>query len=531
MREILIIGAGATGLKCAVRARRRDENAKITVVDAEKVISFGRCGLPFFVSGQIHEIDELRKTSYGVLRDEEYFKKVFEIEVLTKTRAISIDRRRKVVRVSRKGKEDELNYEYLVLATGASPVRIFGGDERILTFFYPEDAEKVVELWENGAERAAVIGSGFIGLEVCEALRLLEMDVTLIELQNQVAPMFDVEIANFIESHLREKGIKVLLSKRVREIVPKEKLKVVADEEIEVDLVIQAIGVKPNVELARNSEIEIGETGAIKVNEFLQTSDKSIFAGGDCVENFHLVSGKKVLAPFGSVANKHGRIIGDNVTGGKSKFPGIVGTSIFKVFDLTVAKTGLSEKEAKECGFKPYSVLLSAFDKSHYYPKASNMRIKLVVNKDEKLLGAQIVGSNGVDRRIDVFATAIYAKMSIEDISNLDLAYSPPYAPAIDPVITSAHVAMNKRDGLLDSTRELKGLVIDVRNEDEVKRKPLNFARNLPLSELRERAEELPKDMEITTICSIGVRAYLASRILKSMGYKAKAFEGGIAFL
>lgn len=531
MKEILIIGGGATGLKCAVRARRRDEDAKITVVDAEKMISLGRCGLPFFVSGQIHEIEELRKTSYGVLRDEEYFKKVFEIEVLTETSAISIDRKRKAVRVLRKGKEDELNYEYLVLATGASPIRIFSGDERILTFFSAKDAEKVVELWENGAEKAVVIGGGFIGLEVCEALRSIEMDVTLIELQNQVAPMLDIEIAKFIESRLREEGIKVLLSRRVREIVAKEKLKIVADEEIEADFVIQAIGFKPNVELAKNSEIEIGETGAIKVNEFLQTSDKNIFAGGDCVENFHLVSGKKVLAPFGSIANKHGRIIGDNVTGGKSKFPGIVGTSIFRVFDLTVAKTGLSEKEAKECGFKPYSVLLSAFDKSHFYPKASNMRIKLVVNEDEKLLGAQIVGSNGVDKRIDVFATAIYAKMSIRDIANLDLAYSPPYSPAIDPVITAAHVAMNKRDALLDSTREFKGVVVDVRNEEEVKKKPLGFGVNIPISELREKAKELPKDAEITTICSVGVRAYLASRILKSMGYRARAFEGGMSFL
>jgi NADPH-dependent 2,4-dienoyl-CoA reductase/sulfur reductase-like enzyme/rhodanese-related sulfurtransferase len=529
--EVLIIGAGATGLKCAARVRRRNEDAKITVIDKEKKISLGRCGLPYFVSGLVHELDELRKTTYGALRDENYFKKIFNLDVLTETEALEIDRKRRVVKVRKREKEDELNYDYLVIATGAKPVRLFGGDERILTFFDAEDAEKILNLWENGAEKAVVIGAGFIGLELCEALRNIGMEVSLIEAMDQVAPMLDAEMAKLVESHLKENGIDIHLSTRVREIVAKEKLKVIADEEIEADIVVQAVGVKPNVEIAKKAGIELGETGAIRVNEFLQTNDERIYAGGDCVENRHLVTGKMVFAPFGDIANKHGRIIADNITGKKSKFPGIIGTFIFKVFDLTVAKTGISEKEAFLNGFKAKSVRLSVPDKSHYYPKSSNMRIKLVFEENGRVLGAQIVGIAGVDRRIDVFATAIYAGMKLDDLANLDLAYAPPYAPALDPVIVSAYVAINKLEGLFETTRDLAGIVLDVRSEEEAKKNPVQNSINIPILELRERAKELPEDAEITAICSLGLRAYIAQRILRSMGYRVKAYEGGIAFL
>ncbi|MEM4702422.1 MAG: FAD-dependent oxidoreductase, partial [Archaeoglobaceae archaeon] len=503
--EIVIVGAGATGLKCAARARRRDGEAKITVVDKSKEISLARCGLPYFLSGVVHEVEDLRKTSYGVLRDEEYFKRVFDIEVLTETEALEIDREKRVLKIRRRDEIDELNYDYLVISTGAEPVRIFGGDERIVTLFSAEDAGKILKFWENGAEKAVVIGAGFIGLECCEALRSLGLNVVLVEMLDQVAPFLDREIARFVEAHLKENGVEVLLSRKVKEIFAGEKLKVLCDEKIEADFVVQAIGVKPNVELARRAGIEIGETGAIKVNEFLQTNDKRIYAGGDCVENKHLITGKGVFAPFGDIANKHGRIIADNITGGRSRFPGILGTSVLKVFNLTVAKTGLSEKEAISNGMKVYSVLLSAPDKSHYYPKSSNMRIKLVFGEDGRLFGAQIIGQSGVDKRIDVFATAIYAGLKIDEIANLDLAYSPPYSPAIDPVITSAYVAMNKRDGLLDSTRELGEIVVDLRSEEEVKGAPIANALNIPITKIREMAKVLPKDKEITAICPIGL--------------------------
>lgn len=530
--EVAIVGAGATGLKCASRLRRISEDAKITVVDESERISLARCGLPYFISGQIHEIENLRKTTYDVVRDENYFKKVFDVEVLTKTKAVGINRDKRVLRISRNGKEDELNYDYLVIATGAKPIKLFDSDERILTLFSAEDAEKIVELWENGAEKAVVIGAGFIGLEACEALKSLDLEVTLIEALEHVAPMLDAEIAKLVALHIREKGVEVRVATKVKDIVRKEKLRVItASEEIEADFVVQAVGVKPNVDLAVKSGLELGVTGAIKVNDFLQTSDERIFAGGDCVENTHILTGKKVYAPFGDVANKHGRVIADNIAGRRVRFPGILGTSIFKVFDLTVAKTGLSEKEAISNGFKVYSVLLSAFDKSHYYPRASNMRVKLVVNEDSRILGAQIVGHEGVDKRIDVFATAIYAKLTIDDVSSLDLAYAPPYAPALDPVIVSANVAMNKREEMLDSTREIKGTLLDVRSWEEAKKFPVEGALNIPLLELRERARELPKDEEITIICSVGLRSYIASRILKAMGFKAKVYEGGVAFL
>ncbi|MFN3384061.1 MAG: FAD-dependent oxidoreductase [Archaeoglobaceae archaeon] len=529
--EIVIVGAGATGLKCASRMRRLNADAKITVIDKGERISLARCGLPYLVSGQIHEVEDLRKTTYDVVRDEKYFKDVFDVEVLTKTGAIGIEREKRVLKISKNGREDELNYDYLVIATGAKPIRAFSSDERILTLFSAEDAEKIIELWENGAEKAVVIGAGFIGLEACEALKSLDLDVVLIEALEQVAPTLDAEIAKFIDAHLREKGVEVRLATRVKDIVAKERLKVVTEEEIDADFVVQAIGVKPNVDLAVRAGLEIGVSGAIKVNDFLQTSDERIFAGGDCVENTHIITGKKVYTPFGDVANKHGRLIADNILGRKVRFPGVLGTSVFKVFDLTVAKTGLSEKEAILNGFKAYSVLLSAFNKSHYYPKASNMRIKLVVNEDSRILGAQIIGYDGVDKRIDVFATAIYARLTIDEVSNLDLAYAPPYAPALDPVIVASNVAMNKRDGIFDSTRKVRGILLDLRSKEEAKKFPIKGALNIPLLELRKRVNELPRDAEITTICSVGLRSYVASRILKAMGFKVKCYEGGVTFL
>ena len=549
--DIVIVGGGAAGLKAAARARRRDAEANITVIESGKYVSMARCGLPYYVGGLIHEIDNLRETTYGVVRDEEYFKKLMDVEVLTLTKAVEIDRNRKVVKISKNGSEDELNYDYLVLSTGARPVKppIDGLDgEGVFNLFDPEDAERIIDFWmENEPQKAVIIGAGLIGLESSEALVNLDIDVTVVELMDQVVPgLLDGEMALYVQQHLVEKGVKILTSTRVEKVVGEVEKKVVAGgREIPADMVLVAAGVRPNVDLARDAGLEIGETGAISVNDRLQTSDPHIYAGGDCVENTHILTGKKVYVPLGSTANKHGRVIGTNITGGDERFPGVLGTTIFKIFDYTVGKTGLTEREAVNAGIRAISVLVPGPDRAHYYPGVSYIRFKLIVDAvTRKIIGAQCAGSGVVDKRIDIAATAISAGMTVDAVSNLDLAYAPPYSTALDVVITASNAARNKLDGLYESIKpeDLRKklsageeiVLLDVRSEEEVKQRKLEGEAvvHVPILELRERAEELPKDKMIVTVCQIGLRSYVAARILKGLGFRdVKALEGGMAFL
>jgi len=548
--NVVVIGGGAAGLKAASRIRRKDGDANITVVEAGKYVSLGRCGLPYYVGGLVHELDNLRETTYGAVRDEEYFKKLKNIDVLTETVATEIDRRRKTVKIVRNGTEDELSYDYLIIATGARPVKppIEGIDaEGVTTLATPEDAERIIEMWEEGAEKAVIIGAGFIGLESAEALKNLDMEVTVIEMMDRVASaMLDKEMAILVENHLKEKGVNVLTSTRVEKIVTEDdKVKAVIanGKEYPADIVVVATGIKPNSEIAEKAGLKIGETGGIWVDEYMRTSDDSIYAGGDCVETTFLLTGKKIIAPFGDVANKQGRVIGENITGGKAVFPGVIGTAIFKVFDFTVGSAGVNEAAANEAGFDYFTVLAPSPDRAHYYPQANYIRLKLIVEKGSwKVIGAQGVGMGEIAKRIDVLSTAIQAGMTIDQLSNIDLAYAPPYSPALDPVITAANVAMNKRDGLFEGINvfELKEklekediVVIDVRSEDEFKSRRIESEKvmHIPILELRERLNELPKDKEIVVVCAIGLRGFEATRILKNAGFKnVKILEGGMAF-
>ncbi len=552
--NIVVIGGGACGLKAACRARRRMPDAEITVVDASEYPSLGRCGLPYYVEGIVHTIDDLRKTLAGVLRDEEYFKNVKNIDVLSKTRAEKIDREKKVVKIVKSdGSEDELNYDYLVIATGAKPVRLNlpnADAEGVVTLFNPEDAEKVLEMWDEGVlEKAVIIGGGLIGMEMAEALANLEVEITIVEIMDHILPaLLDREMAMLVQSYLADKGIKILTNSKVTEIIAGngrvKGVKVDGVKEIPADLVLMAVGVRPNIELAQDCGLEIGRF-AIKVDECMRTSDPSIFAGGDCVENKCLITGQPIYTPLGSVANKHGRVIGDNVTGGNSTFPGVLGTTIFKVFDLNVARTGLTEKRAKELGYDVITALVPGPDKAHYYPHQKPIRIKLVADaKTGRLLGAQIVGFGVVDKRIDVVVTALHMGATVDDLANFDLAYAPPYSQAIDTLIHSANTLRNKRDGLLEtiSSFEVKEkldrgedfILLDIRSDEEYRKfKRIEDDRviRVPLEELRVRMSELPKDKEIVIICQIGSRAYEAYRILRGAGFSnVKVMEGGLAF-
>lgn len=552
--NIVVIGGGACGLKAACRARRRDPDAEITVIEASKYPSLGRCGLPYYVGGIVNSIDDLRKTLAGAVRDADYFKSIKNIDVLIETKAEKIDRNRKVVHIVKKdGSTDEIPYDYLVISTGARPVRLNlpnADAEGVVTLFDPDDAETILNLWEEEAlDKAVIIGGGLIGLEMAEAFSRLNVDVTIVEIKDHILPaLLDREMAMLVQSYLVEKGIKVLTGSRVTEIIARDGKVAgvkVNGKEIEAQLVLMAVGVRPNVELAKDAGLTIGETGAIKVNERLQTSDPNIYAGGDCVENIHLITGKPIYMPLGTIANKHGRVIGDNITGGNSTFPGVLGTTIFKVLDLNVARTGLSEKQAKELGYEVITALVPGPDRSHYYPGQKPIRIKLIADaKSGRILGAQIVGFGVVDKRIDVVATAIQMKATIYDLANLDLAYAPPYSTALDTLIHAANVVKNKKDGLYQtiSSYEVKSklergediVILDVRTEEEYRKfKKIESEKviRIPLKELRKSIDKLPKDKEIIIVCQIGNRAYEAQRILQGYGFKnVKVMEGGMAF-
>ncbi|HIP63296.1 MAG TPA: pyridine nucleotide-disulfide oxidoreductase, partial [Archaeoglobus profundus] len=551
--NIVVIGGGACGLKAACRARRRDPDAEITVIEASKYPSLGRCGLPYYVGGIVNSIDDLRKTLAGAVRDADYFKSIKNIDVLIETKAEKIDRNRKVVHIVKKdGSTDEIPYDYLVISTGARPVRLNlpnADAEGVVTLFDPDDAETILNLWEEEAlDKAVIIGGGLIGLEMAEAFSRLDVDVTIVEIKDHILPaLLDREMAMLVQSYLVEKGIKVLTGSRVTEIIARDGKVAgvkVDGKEIEAQLVLMAVGVRPNVELAKDAGLTIGETGAIKVNERLQTSDPNIYAGGDCVENIHLITGKPIYMPLGTIANKHGRVIGDNITGGNSTFPGVLGTTIFKVLDLNVARTGLSEKQAKELGYEVITALVPGPDRSHYYPGQKPIRIKLIADaKSGRILGAQIVGFGVVDKRIDVVATAIQMKATIYDLANLDLAYAPPYSTALDTLIHAANVVKNKKDGLYQtiSSYEVKSklergediVILDVRTEEEYRKfKKIESEKviRIPLKELRKSIDKLPKDKEIIIVCQIGNRAYEAQRILQGYGFKnVKVMEGGMA--
>ncbi len=537
--EVVVIGGGAAGLKAAARVRRLSDEAKITVIEAGKYPSISRCGLPFYVGGLLQEPKNLLETTYGAVRDVDYFRKVKNIEVLTETKVVEIDRSKKLVRTE----GDEFSYDYLVIATGSKPVKppIEGLQEEVegITFLHSlEDAEKILDAWDEDAEKALIIGAGLIGLECAEALHNLDMEVTVVELMNHIVPsILDEDVARIVESHIKKK-IKLMTSSRVEKILNDgERVTgaIVNGKELETDLVVVATGVRPNVDLAVKAGLEIGETGAIKVNDRMQTSDKSIYAGGDCVENVHLITGKPIYTPMGSVANKHGRVIGDNICGIDSRFPGVLGTVIFQIFGMNVGRTGLCERDV--CN--PVISRVAGADRFHFHPEHKPIRLKLIAD-GERIVGFQAAGFGVIDKRLDIAVSAIQMNATVDDLSNFDLAYAPPYSTAIDLIIASANMAKNKLLGLVESISPLEFAemlksdesftVIDVRTEKEFLARSVidDRVKNVPLSELRERYEEVPD--KAILICQVGTRSYEAARFLMQKGKSVKVVDGGYAF-
>jgi NADPH-dependent 2,4-dienoyl-CoA reductase/sulfur reductase-like enzyme/rhodanese-related sulfurtransferase len=547
-QRIVIIGANAAGAKAASKAKRMNPKAAITVVDRGSFISYGACGIPYFVSDTVNDEKELMSTPVGVVRDPAFFRKVKGVEVITETEAVAIDRDNQQVTLLAiaSGTTSVITYDRLILATGSSPIipPLPGCDlPGIITVKSIEDAVLLKEMALSG-NRACVVGAGLIGLETVDALATRGMQVTVVEMRNQILPgILDPEMATLLEKSIVQQGVKVMTFCRISGFGGNGCVeKVIADRgEMPTELVVLAIGAKPNVDLARSAGLIIGVTGAIAVDDHLRTSDPAIYACGDCCETVNMITGQKIYAPLGSTANKQGRVAAINATGGDATFSGVLGTAILKVFDVNAGKTGLTEVAARAAGYDVETVLSPAPDRAHFYPGAKQIALKLVADKSTgRLLGLQAVGSGAVDKRIDVAATAITFNATADQISHLDLGYAPPFSAAMDNLIVAADILKNKLSGHARgiSPHEIKRkmadeeddfILLDVRSPAEHADVRIAGAKLVPLDVLREKLDTIPKNKEIVAFCKISLRGYEAQKILNAAGFTNVSFmDGGI---
>ncbi|GAB4274149.1 MAG: CoA-disulfide reductase [Candidatus Rifleibacteriota bacterium] len=534
--KILIVGGVAGGASAAARARRLNEDAEIILFERGEYISFANCGLPYHVSDVIDSRDKLLVTTPEIMAAK------FNIDVRTRNEVLEIDRQRKMLLVRDHVKNEDYGeeYDYLILSPGAAPIKpsIPGIDnDGIYSLRNLEDMDRIKERAKN-AKDAVVVGGGYIGLEMTEALRHMGINVVLVELAPQVMGPSDPEMAAMLHTEIEMNGVQLRLGQSVTSFEPSEdRLKVVlsSGEKYMADLVVMAIGVKPENKLAKEAGLDIGVTGGIKVNAKMQTSDPSIYAVGDAVEVVDFVTGKPALIPLAGPANRQGRIAVDNIMGIEREYKNTQGSAVCKVFDLTFAMTGLSEKQALKNDIKYDKVFVHAANHASYYPGATSISLKLIFDPgDGRVLGAQAVGLDGVDKRIDVLAVAVRAGLTVFDLEEMELVYAPPYGSAKDPVNYAGMVASNLLRGLakhfhvkdIEKFDDGKKL-LDVRTKEEVLAGAIPGALHIPLHEIRERINELSKDKEYMVYCQAGLRGYLAYRILEQKGFKASNLDGG----
>ena len=550
--DVVIIGGVACGPKTAAVLARRKPDLKISLFQREKYISYGTCGLPYFASGDINSFEELAQTSYGTPRDVEFFKKTKGFDVITESEVIEIDRRARSIKIKnlKSGEIIEHSYDKLVIATGANPtVPPFPVDksDRIKPFTRPDDAINFRKLAQTGQiESAVVIGGGFIGCEVAEAAGgLWGIDVTLLEREPQLLPyVLDPEISNAVERELRRQNVKVLTGCAVQGVAISDEgipvVKAKGRENIKADYVFLCLGVTPETSLAGRCGLELGATGAIKVNEYLQTSDPDIYAGGDCIENISQLTGESIYMPMGSLANRHGRVIAENLAGNKTKFPGVIGSFLVKVFDLNVGAVGLSQTAAGKIGIETRAIWGSFPDKPDYYPEYKTFVLKLVYDDCDRLLGLQAAGPGDICRRVDVYSAFLRHKGSLQDLLDFEPGYAPPYSEALDPLHQLAAAALAQNQGLSFISPDPVGLMrvrgdcfwLDVREPDEFENDALPLVTdqepvNIPLNDLRARLSELPKNKRIMIICKRGPRSYQSALILKQAGFDNVHIIGG----
>ncbi|MBB4073349.1 CoA-disulfide reductase [Anoxybacillus voinovskiensis] len=537
MKKIVIVGGVAGGATAAARLRRLSEKYEIVMFERGEYISFANCGLPYYIGEVITDRKKL------LVQTVEGMSKRFKLDIRNFSEVTAIHRDRKTVSVKRvlTGEEYEETYDVLILSPGAKPIvpPIPGIEtaEALFTLRNVPDTDKIkAYVDEQQPKHAVVIGGGFIGVEMAENLAERGVNVTLIERANQVMPPIDYEMAAIVHTHMKEHGIQLMLEDGVESFENNgRRIVLTSGQVIDTDMIILAIGVQPESQLAKDAGLELGIRGTIKVNEHLQTSDPNIYAIGDAIEVKNYIHGFETFVPLAWPANRQGRLVADHIHGIDVKYNGTLGTAIAKVFDLTVAVTGNNEKTLKQLDV-PYEVVhIHPMSHASYYPNAQQMTLKLIFDKQTgKIYGAQAVGKDGVDKRIDVIATAIKGGLTVRELPDLELAYAPPFSSAKDPVNMAGYVASNIMDGVetvqwheIDDIVANGGFLVDVRTPLEVARGAIDGSVNIPLDELRERLHELPSDQPIYVTCQVGLRGYLATRILQENGFAAKNLDGG----
>ncbi len=532
-RRILVVGGVAGGASAAAKARRVNESAEIHVFERGPYISFANCGLPYFIAGEIQDRNQL------VVMTPERFERRSAIHAHVGHEVLAIDRGRKMLTVrGPDGVQRDERYDKLILSQGARPfVPKLAGVElpHVFTLRDIPDMDRIVKALESSnIQRAVVIGGGFIGLEMAEAFLHRGLHVTLVEKNPHILPLMDSDMVRHLQEGLKNDQLTFLFNASVTAFT-QGAVHFADGSSIPSDLVLLSAGVRAEVELARDAGLEIGPTGGVRTNGRMETSDPDIYAVGDAAETIHLITGARARIALAGPANRQGRIAGANAAGARLTFPGVLGTSIVRMMDQTAAFTGLSSKQAAAAGFSFFSSLTRDHSHAHYYPGAKPVLIKLIAEEGTgRLLGAQVVGQQGVDKRIDVLATAITARMSVFDLESLDLAYAPPFGSANDPVNTAAFVASHIARGDIssvapDSWKPSDEYLLDVRDDDELATwGMLAGAVHIPLEQLRARIEELPRERKIVTYCQKGQRGYLATCTLQGLGFKKVAnLQGG----
>ena len=541
--KVVIVGGVAGGATAAARIRRLDEKAEIVVFERSGFISYANCGLPYYIGDVIVDQEEL------TLQTPESFFARFRVDMRVRYEVTGIDPDKKTVSVKNlvTGDEFEESYDKLILSPGARPTqpRLPGvGLDRLFTLRTVEDTLRIKEYIDKNHPKSAVLaGGGFIGLELAENLRELGMEVTIVQRPRQLMNPFDADMAAFIHAEMIRHGIKLALGHTVEGFEENEggvDVLLKDEQPIHADMVVLAIGVTPDTELAKKAGLKLGIKESIVVNDRMETSVPDIYAVGDAVQVRHYVTGKDALISLAGPANKQGRIAADNICGGDSRYAGSQGSSVIKVFNMTAAVTGINETNARKEGLSVDKIILSSMSHAGYYPGGKVMTMKVIFEKETyRLLGAQIVGSEGVDKRIDVLAAAIHAGMTATELKELDLAYAPPYSSAKDPVNMAGFMIENISNGILKQfhledvetlPRDGSVTLLDVRTTGEYRCGHIDGFRNIPVDELRERLDELEKEKPVYVVCQSGLRSYIATRILAGHGYNAYNFSGGFRF-
>jgi NADPH-dependent 2,4-dienoyl-CoA reductase/sulfur reductase-like enzyme/rhodanese-related sulfurtransferase len=553
--DYAIIGGLVCGPKTAAALARRMPKAKITIFEKGERISYGSCGLPYFASGDINSFEELTRTAYGLVRNQDFFRDCKGFEIKTGMEVIAIDRKRKVIQIrdAKSGEVMEHGYDKLIIAAGSEPVQppfSIPTSDRIRNFARPEDAIHFRALAEKGKIGSAIIlGGGFIGCELAETCGgMWGIETTLAEKEYGLLPdILDKEVSSMVEAELRRKKVELILgATAVKVEIDSDGLPTLYlsnNKTVSADFLFLCMGARPNIRLAKEAGLAIGPAGGILVNSRMQTSDSDIYAGGDCVELTHQLGGHKINLSMGSLANRHGWIIAENLAGNPTEFPGVLGAALIKIFDINVGAIGLSEQAARKAGYETSAVWGSFTDKPDYYPDKKGLTLKMVYSAtDNRLLGLQAVGNGDICRRIDDFSIFLQKKGTIDDLISFEHGYAPPYADAMDPLHHLAAMAVAKRRGIefinpID-IRDGDWVILDVREIAEAEAEPLpglvskeNYF-NIPIGQLTRNLNRLNYDMKIAAVCKRGPRAYQAAVTLKNAGFQnVRIIGGGIQML